>query len=106
MLAAAAGEHDEWSDMYPAFAEVADREGFPAIAETFRKIASVEQHHEARYLKLAENVREGRVFAKEKESQWKCRNCGYVQTGSTAPKVWPAGANTQAYKDEKADKRK
>ena len=65
LLAAAAGEHDEWSDMYPAFAEVADREGFPAIAETFRKIASVEQHHEARYLKLAENVREGRVFAKE-----------------------------------------
>lgn len=68
LLAAAAGEHDEWSDMYPAFAEVADREGFPAIAETFRKIASVEQHHEARYLKLAENVREGRVLPRRRKS--------------------------------------
>ena len=103
LLAAAAGEHDEWSDMYPAFAEVADREGFPAIAETFRKIASVEQHHEARYLKLAENVREGRVFAKEKEIQWKCRNCGYVHTGSTAPKVCPACAHPQAFFEELAD---
>mgnify|MGYP000021459345 FL=1 len=98
LLAAAAGEHDEWSDMYPA-----DREGFPAIAETFRKIASVEQHHEARYLKLAENVREGRVFAKEKEIQWKCRNCGYVHTGSTAPKVCPACAHPQAFFEELAD---
>ena len=65
LLAAAAGEHEEWSDMYPAFAEVADREGFPAIAETFRKIATVEQHHEARYRKLAENVREGAVFGRK-----------------------------------------
>ena len=103
LLAAAAGEHDEWSDMYPAFAEVADREGFPAIAETFRKIASVEQHHEARYLKLAENVREGRVFAKEKEIQWKCRNCGYVLTGSPAPKLWLACAHPQAFFEELAD---
>ena len=95
LLAAAAGD--------PAFAEVADREGFPAIAETFRKIASVEQHHEARYLKLAENVREGRVFAKEKEIQWKCRNCGYVHTGSTAPKVCPACAHPQAFFEELAD---
>ena len=83
LLAAAAGEHDEWSDMYPAFAEVAD--------------------HEARYLKLAENVREGRVFAKEKEIQWKCRNCGYVHTGSTAPKVCPACAHPQAFFEELAD---
>ena len=103
LLAAAAGEHDEWSDMYPTFAEVADKEGFPAIAETFRRIATVEQHHEARYLKLAENVREGKVFAKEKEIQWKCRNCGYVHTGPTAPKVCPACAHPQAYFEELAD---
>lgn len=56
------------------------QEGFPAIAETFRKIATVEQHHEARYRKLAENVREGTVFAKKQETQWKCRNCGYIHT--------------------------
>ena len=97
LLAAAAGEHDEWSDMYPAFAEVADREGFPAIAETFRKIASVEQHHEARYLKLAENVREGRVFAKEKEIQWKCRNCGHIVIGTKAPQVCPVCSHPQSY---------
>ncbi len=100
---AAAGERDEWSEMYPTFAEVADREGFPAIAETFRQIATVEQHHEARYLKLAENVREGKVFAKEKEIQWKCRNCGYVHTGSTAPKVCPACVHPQAFFEELAD---
>ena len=94
LLAAAAGERDEWSEMYPTFAEVADREGFPA---------TVEQHHEARYLKLAENVREGKVFAKEKEIQWKCRNCGYVHTGSTAPKVCPACVHPQAFFEELAD---
>jgi len=103
LLAAAAGEHDEWSGMYPAFAEVADREGFPAIAETFRRIAAVEQHHEARYLKLAENVREGRVFTKEKETRWKCRNCGYVHTGSSAPRVCPACVHPQAFFEELAD---
>ena len=81
LLAAAAGERDEWSEMYPTFAE----------------------HHEARYLKLAENVREGKVFAKEKEIQWKCRNCGYVHTGSTAPKVCPACVHPQAFFEELAD---
>lgn len=86
LLAAAAGERDEWSEMYPTFAEVADREGFPAIAETFRQIATVEQHHEARYLKLAENVREGKVFAKEKEIQWKCRNCGTCTPAPPPPR--------------------
>ena len=97
LLAAAAGEHDEWSEMYPTFAEVADREGFPAIAETFRKIATVEQHHEARYRKLAENVREGTVFAKKQETQWKCRNCGYTYIGQHAPLKCPVCAHPQSY---------
>ena len=88
LLAAAAGEHDEWSEMYPTFAEVADR---------------VEQHHEARYRKLAENVREGAVFAKKQETQWKCRNCGYIHTGDTAPKVCPACVHPQAFFEVLAD---
>ena len=87
--------------MYPTFAEVADREGFPAIAETFRKIATVEQHHEARYRKLAENVRECTVFAKKHETQWKCRNCGYIHKGKKAPASCPSCAHPQAYFEPK-----
>lgn len=103
LLAAAAGEYEEWSDMYPSFAEVADAEGFPAIAETFRQIATVEQHHEARYRKLAENVKNGTVFAKPDSIEWKCRNCGYVSTGADAPKVCPACAHPQAHFEVLAD---
>lgn len=102
-LLAAAGEHEEWADMYPAFAGVADREGFPAIAETFRQIATVERHHEARYRKLAENVRTGVVFARQEEIQWKCRNCGYIHTGAAAPRVCPACAHPQAFFEMLAD---
>lgn len=103
LMAAAAGEHEEWSEMYPTFAEVAEKEGFPSIAETFRRVASVEKHHEERYLKLAENVRNGKVFAKEEEIEWKCRNCGYVHKGSEAPKVCPACAHPQAHFEMLAD---
>ncbi len=103
LQAAADGEHEEWSQMYPAFAEVAEKEGFPTIAETFRKVAEVERHHEARYRKLAENIRNGKVFAKDEEIQWKCRNCGFVHTGKEAPEVCPACVHPQKFFEELAD---
>ncbi len=103
LRAAAAGEHEEWSEMYPALAEVAEKEGFPTIAETFRRIAEVERHHEERYLKLAENIQAGKVFAKDEEIQWKCRNCGYVHTGKEAPVVCPACVHPQKFFEELAD---
>ncbi|NDV47411.1 rubrerythrin family protein [Paludibacter sp. 221] len=97
LLAAAMGENEEWSEDYPRFAEVADQEGFPNIANTFRKIASVEAHHESRYRRLLERLENGTTFSREEETDWQCRNCGYVHTGKEAPKACPACAHPQAY---------
>jgi len=86
---AAAGEHEEWTDLYLNASIIADEEGFPAIAETFRHVSMVEKHHEARYLELAKNIELSLVFKKECETDWKCRNCGYIAKGTTAPVVCP-----------------
>ena len=90
LKAAAAGENEEWSELYPEFAKVADEEGFPQIAEAFRRIATVEAGHEARYLKLYERMINGTVFEDEEEIEWQCRNCGYIHKGKKAPEVCPA----------------
>ena len=95
--AAAGGENEEWTTLYPTFADVADEEGFPAIATVFRRIAEVEKHHEARYLKLLENVKTGKVFLKDVSIEWKCRNCGYVHKGESAPEACPACAHPRAF---------
>ncbi len=97
LLAAAMGENEEWSMDYPNFADIADQEGFPNIANTFRKIATVEEQHEKRYRRLLKRVEEGTVFKDEEETQWQCRNCGYVHTGKEAPGACPACAHPQAY---------
>ncbi|ADL53814.1 rubrerythrin [Clostridium cellulovorans] len=97
LLAAAAGENEEWEDLYPQFAQVAEEEGFSAISEAFRKIAEVEKHHEARYRKLAANIENNAVFNKENQVSWKCGNCGYIHVGNSAPKVCPACAHPQGY---------
>ncbi|WP_368490717.1 rubrerythrin [Clostridium sp. BJN0013] len=97
LKSAAAGENEEWSQLYPAFADVADEEGFHAIAMVFRKIAEVEKHHEERYLTLLKNVENGTVFKKDEVVKWKCANCGYIHEGSSAPEVCPACAHPQAY---------
>lgn len=97
LLAAAKGENEEWSDLYPAFADTAEKEGFPSIAVAFRKIAEVEKHHEERYRKLLANVENGQVFKKETSTLWKCGNCGYIFEGEEAPKVCPACAHPQSY---------
>ena len=72
--------------IYPEFARIAKEENFPEIAVVFRAIAVVEEYHGRRYRRLAENIEKGRVFTREEEMQWKCRNCGYVHTGREAPK--------------------
>ncbi|MFA5712739.1 MAG: ferritin family protein [Bacteroidales bacterium] len=90
LAAAAAGENEEWAELYPHFAEVAKEEGFPQIAAAFKMIAKVEAEHEARYLKLLARVEEERVFEREEEIEWQCRNCGYVHKGKKAAALCPA----------------
>jgi len=97
LLAAAEGELEEWSDLYPQFADVADEEGFPEVAASFRKIAEVEKHHEDRYRKLLANVESGEVFKREQTVRWKCRNCGYWHEGPEAPELCPACKHPQSY---------
>ncbi len=94
---AAAGEHYEYADMYPSFADVAEKEGFKDIANIFRNIAVAEKAHEARYLALAANIEGGRVFKRDGKVWWQCRNCGFVIEASLAPEKCPACAHPQAY---------
>ncbi len=95
---AAAGEHEEWSDMYVEFSRVAREEGFNAIANLFANIAVVEQHHEARYRKLIDRMDKGEVFSDpDSETVWQCRYCGYLHKGNNAPKACPVCRKPQAY---------
>jgi len=100
LAAAAAGEHEEWSEAYPHFADVAEAEGFENIAAAWRKIATVEAGHEKRYLQLLEHVKTNTVFSREEETTWQCRECGYIHTGKEAPKACPVCAHPQAFFEE------
>ena len=93
----AAGENYEYTDMYPGFAKTAEQEGFQEIADIFRAIAVAEKQHERRYLALAANVADGSVFKKKKSVVWRCRNCGYLHEGNSAPDECPACAHPQAH---------
>ena len=97
LLDAAAGESYEWTEMYKGFAEVAEQEGFYDIAARFRGVADIEKHHEERYRKLAEAVRDSEVFVKMDENVWVCRNCGHIHVGKSAPEVCPVCAHPQSY---------
>ena len=97
LLSAANGENEEWSDLYPAFAKVAQEEGFADIAFVYRKISEVEKRHEERYRELLSNIENNTVFNKDESVIWKCRNCGYIFEGKSAPKLCPACAHPQAY---------
>ena len=97
LMASASGENEEWSELYPAFAQVAEEEGFLEVAAAFKMIASAEKRHETRYNKLAGNVQNGKVFKKDDEGLWKCGNCGYIHEGEGAPEVCPACVHPQAY---------
>ena len=97
LQAAAAGEHEEWSQDYPRFADIADAEGFPEIAAMYRTIAVAEKAHEERYRAFVKNIETASVFAKEGEVVWQCRNCGYIHVGKEAPEQCPACLHPQAY---------
>lgn len=97
LAAAAAGEQMEWGTLYPSFSATAKKEGFTEIARLFEKVAEVEAHHEARYVKLHENLMNGNVFKSEMPKKWYCRNCGYVHSGKTAPGKCPVCDHPQAY---------
>jgi rubrerythrin len=101
--AAADGERLEWTTLYKDFGAIAQKEGFRKIATVFKEIAEVEEQHEARYRKLLANVREGKVFERDTVVKWKCRNCGYVHEGTSAPKVCPACLHPQAYYEIKVE---
>lgn len=94
---AAAGEKEEWTELYPMFAEIAEDEGFSDIAVTFRMVAKVEAKHEIRYRKLLDNVKNQRVFQKDGKVFWKCLECGYIHEGEAAPGTCPCCKHPQAH---------
>jgi rubrerythrin len=97
LKAAADGENMEWTTLYQNFAEVAKKEGFQEISETFSKVAQVEKHHEGRYRSLLKNVKEGKVFKKDVVVKWHCRNCGNIIEGKEAPDQCPVCKHPRAY---------
>ena len=97
LAAAADGENEEWTDLYPAFGDMAESEGFKDVANTFRQIAKVEEKHEARYRKLLDNVDTDAVFKRAEPKLWHCRNCGYISEGPEAPDVCPACKHPQSF---------
>ena len=94
---AAAGEHEEWTDMYAQMAVEAREEGFGHIAELFEGVAAIEKEHEERYLKLLENVKGKLVFSRDGDCIWQCRNCGHIHVGKEAPEVCPVCNHSQAH---------
>lgn len=97
LIEAAAGEHGEWAEMYKNFAEVAKEEGFTKLAAQLAGVASIEKQHEARYLKLAENIKDDKVFDKDENVKWHCSNCGYSFVGQSAPIKCPVCDHPRAY---------
>jgi len=103
LKAAAMGENEEWTHLYPEFAEVAAKEGFKKIAAIFKLIAKIEADHEARFLKLLNNIEEGRVFLRDEKIKWICRKCGHVHFGNKAQEKCPVCSHPQGYYEEKAE---
>ncbi len=99
---AAAGENYEWTQMYSEFAKVAKEEGFEEIARLFTGVGEIEKAHEERYKKLLDNINNDKVFKKEEEVIWICRNCGHVYRGTTALKVCPICNHPESYMEIKA----
>ena len=97
LKAAAEGENEEWTELYPEFAKIAEEEGFKNIATSFKLIAKVEAEHEARYRKLLENIEKGQVFEREEKVRWVCRKCGYVHESKKALRNCPACNHPEAY---------
>ena len=102
LKAAATGEHYETTEMYPSFANAAQKEGFDEIAKFFREIAVVEKRHEERYLKLVKNIEQGKVFKADKPVRWVCQNCGYVHEGLEPMEVCPVCLHPKAHSELEA----
>lgn len=100
---AAAGENYEWTDMYASFAKTAQEEGFAHIAKLFEMVGAIEKEHEARYLKLLNNVEKEIVFSRDGDTMWQCANCGHIVIGKKAPEVCPVCAHPKAYFHIKAE---
>ena len=94
---AAEGEQMEWGTLYPDFADIAEKEGFIDVANSFRNIAKVESRHERRYRILLNNLEKKQVFKRDKSVLWKCRNCGYIHEGTAPPNTCPACQHPQSY---------
>lgn len=97
LMLAIEGETYEYETMYPSFADVAEEEGFPAVARLFRNIAHAEKHHAKRYTELREEVESGKIFNLPEDTPWYCRKCAYIHVGKTPPAKCPACAHPQAY---------
>lgn len=97
LIEAADGEHDEAFNLYPLFGQIAGEEGFKKIAATFKYVSEVEKMHEQRYLKLLENIRDGKVFERPEPVRWYCRKCGYVHVGTTPPEMCPSCLYPKSY---------
>lgn len=89
LKAAAMGENEEWTTLYPEFAKIAEEEGFPKVAASFRLIAGIEKHHDERYMDLYNKVKEGKIFKKEEKTLWQCMACGFLFEGTAAPEKCP-----------------
>ena len=100
---AASGENYEWTDMYDSFAKTAKEEGFDRIAYLFEAVGKIEKEHEERFKKLLDNVENGLVFSKDGDRIWKCRNCGHIVIGKSAPEICPVCSHPKAYFEIKAE---
>ena len=103
LAAAAAGEHEEWTQMYRNFSEVAAQEGYLELSRQLARVAEVEKRHEKRYRKLLENIENGEVWERTGPHRWQCRNCGYVYIGEKAPEVCPACQHPKAFFELEAE---
>jgi rubrerythrin len=103
LKAAAMGENEEWTELYPEFAKIAEEEGFSEVASTFKLVGQVEEEHERRYLKLLKNLEEGKVFKRDESVIWKCRNCGYLHEGTLAPDKCPSCLHPKSYFEIKGE---
>lgn len=97
LKAAAAGEHEEWTEMYKTFAEEAKAEGYDEISRLFERVGAIEKRHEERYKKLVENIEKGEVWVRTGENRWECRNCGHVYIGEKSPELCPVCKHPKAY---------
>ena len=103
LKAAAGGENEEWTLLYPGFSEIAKEEGFPQVATAFKMIAKVEAEHEKRYLRLLARLEKNEAFKREESTKWECRNCGYIHEGKNPPENCPACQHPKAFFEEKQE---